>query len=97
MINRMRIVAGIVGALLVMSSGNVPGADDPKGTATPRAYPPAPEADVVDDYHGTEVADPFRPLEDPDSAETRAWIEAENKITFGFLRASPRGSRSSGG
>ncbi len=43
----------------------------------------------VDDYHGTKVADPFRPLEDPDAPGTRAWVEAENKITFGFLESIP--------
>ncbi|HEX3727936.1 MAG TPA: prolyl oligopeptidase family serine peptidase [Pirellulales bacterium] len=52
-------------------------------------YPPAPQANVIEDYHGTQVADPYRPLEDPDSAETRAWVEAENKITFGFLEQIP--------
>lgn len=57
---------------------------------TPRfRYPKAPRADVVDDYAGHKVADPFRPLEDPDSAETRAWIEAENRLTFSFLEAIP--------
>ncbi len=50
-----------------------------------RPYPAAPRADVIENYHGTKVADPYRPLEDPDSPETRAWIEAENEITFGFL------------
>ena len=53
------------------------------------AYPPAPKADVVEDYHGTQVPDPFRPLEDPDSPETRAWVEAENKVTFAFLEKIP--------
>jgi prolyl oligopeptidase len=48
-------------------------------------YPPARRADQIDDYHGTKVADPYRWLEDPDSAETRAWIEAENKLTFSVL------------
>ena len=31
------------------------------------------------------MADPYRPLEDPDAPATRAWVEAENKVTFGFL------------
>ncbi|MBI3838877.1 MAG: S9 family peptidase, partial [Planctomycetia bacterium] len=54
-----------------------------------RAYPDAPQADVVEDYHGTQVADPYRPLEDPDSDQTRAWVEAENKVTFGVLEKIP--------
>lgn len=53
------------------------------------AYPPARQAEQIDDYHGVQVADPYRWLEDPDSAETRAWIEAQNKLTFGFLDQLP--------
>jgi prolyl oligopeptidase len=50
-----------------------------------RPYPPARRDDVVDDYHGQAVADPYRWLEDADSAETTAWIAAENALTEGFL------------
>jgi prolyl oligopeptidase len=52
-------------------------------------YPTAPTSNQVDDYHGTTVADPYRPLEDPDSAPTRAWVQAENKLTFGYLEQIP--------
>lgn len=52
-------------------------------------YPLAPHSETVDVYHGTKVIDRFRPLEDPDSPATRAWIEAENRQTFGFLESIP--------
>src|SRR5437899_10934172 len=51
--------------------------------------PAAPSSDQVDDYSGTKVADPYRPLENPDAPESRTWIEAENKITFYFLKTIP--------
>ena len=52
-------------------------------------YPAARKSDQTDDYHGTKIADPYRWLEDLDSAETRSWVEAENKLTFGFLESIP--------
>ena len=55
-------------------------------------YPEARKGKQVDDFHGTKVADPYRWLEDPDSPESRRWIEAENKITFKFLDAIPQRS-----
>jgi prolyl oligopeptidase len=56
-------------------------------------YPPARKSDQVDDYHGLKVADPYRWLEDPDAAESRAWIEAQNKLTFDFLNRIPQRER----
>ncbi len=53
-------------------------------------YPEARKSDQTDDYHGVKVADPYRWLEDLDSAETRAWVEAENKLSFGFLESIPQ-------
>lgn len=55
----------------------------------PLSYPAAKKSDQIDDYHGVKVADPFRWLEDLDSAETRSWVEAENKLSFGFLNEIP--------
>jgi prolyl oligopeptidase len=56
----------------------------------PRNYPPAPHCETVDDYHGRQVADPFRWLEDIDSPETGAWIAAQNELTEHYLAAVPR-------
>ncbi|MEA5616230.1 prolyl oligopeptidase family protein [Cronbergia sp. UHCC 0137] len=58
----------------------------PKTTLT---YPPTDKSNQIDNYHGTEVADPYRNLEDPDTDETRNWIEAENQITFAYLNEIP--------
>ena len=56
-------------------------------------YPEAQKVDQVDDYHGTQVADPYRWLEDVDSDETKAWVEAENAVTFRYLESIPARER----
>ncbi|MDB6065344.1 MAG: family peptidase [Pedosphaera sp.] len=53
-------------------------------------YPVTLKTNQMDDYHGTKVADPYRWLEDDNSPATKAWVEAENKITFGFLETIPQ-------
>jgi len=54
-----------------------------------KVYPVARTVDVVDDYHGTKVADPYRWLEDPSSPGYREWIDAQNGVTERFLSSIP--------
>ena len=48
-------------------------------------YPDTRESDHVDIYHGVEVADPYRWLEDDMSDETANWVKTQNKSTFRYL------------
>ena len=60
-------------------------------SATPASeYPPAPRGNHVDTYHGRKVADPYRWLEDLDAPATTSGVEAQNKLTFGFLESLPQ-------
>ena len=52
-------------------------------------YPETERGDVVDNYFGTEVADPYRWLEDDNSEATAAWVKAENEVTFDYLSKIP--------
>ncbi len=53
-------------------------------------YPVTRATNQVDVLHGVTVADPYRWLEDDNSAETKAWVEAQNKVTFDFLAQIPQ-------
>ncbi|WP_414568152.1 prolyl oligopeptidase family serine peptidase [Nostoc sp. CCY 9925] len=52
-------------------------------------YPSSHKSNQVDNYHGNVVTDAYRWLEDPDSPETRTWIESQNQVTFGYLGEIP--------
>ncbi len=75
-----------------------PVAPPPRVEAPPPPVPPRPNFDypaarrgeVVDNYHGTTVADPYRWLEDPDSPETRQWVAAQNELTRSFVETPVR-------
>lgn len=54
------------------------------------AYPPAPRGTVTDSYFGTIVADPYRWMEDVDSAQTTSWVKAEGDMTRAYLDAIPQ-------
>ena len=51
--------------------------------------PPTPQRPVVDTYHGTEVVDPYRWLEDGQSDETRRWSDAQNHYARAYLDSLP--------
>ena len=96
-VNAIRCAAAVVLLLatfiLVPRISSVSAQNSTSGNTQPMIrsnnYPVARKSDQVDDYHGVKVADPYRWLEDLDSDETRSWVEAENKLSFGFLAAIP--------
>ena len=59
------------------------------GFAQSLSYPKTQKIDHTDNYHGTIIADPYRWLEDDNSKETAAWVEAQNKVTFDYLNTIP--------
>jgi len=55
----------------------------------PIKYPETKTVDFVEEIHGQQIPDPYRWMEDLESEELRAWIEAQNELTFNFLECSP--------
>jgi prolyl oligopeptidase len=78
---KLRLVVGFLG--FVLSAGAL------RTVGQSPDYPQTRKDDQVDDYHGTKVADPYRWLEDDNSAETTKWVQAENKVTFAYLDKIP--------
>jgi prolyl oligopeptidase len=52
-------------------------------------YPNTKKVDTVDTYFGTKVPDPYRWLEDDRAADTKAWVQEENKVTQNYLAQIP--------
>ena len=82
----IRILVLFVGVVLAACSRNEP--ELPTPTVE---YPETATVEHVDTYHGVEVADPYRWLEDDirESADVEAWVEAQNEVTFAYLEAIP--------
>lgn len=52
-------------------------------------YPHSFRGEQIDDYHGTQVADPYRWLEDENSEETKQWVNQQNEVTKRYLSEIP--------
>jgi len=83
------LVAALAAAFVTFSSGSAI-AQTCAASGTPLTYPVAKKVDQTDNYHGTVIADPYRWLEDANSAETKAWVDAENKVTQAYLAQIPQ-------
>ncbi|RTY89491.1 S9 family peptidase [Flavobacterium sp. RSP46] len=55
----------------------------------PLTYPTTNKGETVDVYFDTKLPDPYRWLEDDKSAETGAWVKAQNEVTYGYLAQIP--------
>lgn len=84
------LAAAIAAAFLSFGPTSAIAAPTCDTSGTPLSYPVAKKIDQTDDYHGTRIADPYRWLEDANSAETKAWVEAENKVTQSYLAQIPQ-------
>lgn len=80
------VVAGLIAAV---GAGATAAQTCPQYGA-PLTYPVTKKVDQTDNYHGTSIADPYRWLEDANSADTHAWVEAENKVTQAYLAQIPQ-------
>jgi len=79
------IGAALTTALALTSCGHAPAPD--RSQASVLQYPVAPRGSQVDQYGSVSVADPYRWFEDLDSAQTKAWVTAENSLSQPYLEA----------
>lgn len=78
--NRLFVLIALAIAALTVTEG---------ASAQRLSYPDTRKSDQVDNYFGVQVADPYRWLEEENAPATAAWVEAENKVTFGYLDKIP--------
>jgi len=87
-LQRFRLLVVLAGLGALSTGLNLSVAQTPRRQPAMQ-YPKTKMLDVVDDYHGREVKDPYRWLEDTESEETAAWVAAENEVTQKYLQSLP--------
>lgn len=88
-----RTAVAVAASLILMLSAGCGRVPSQTSSSPALSYPATKKGDVVDDYFGTKVADPYRWMEDLDSADVAGWVAAENKVTFDYLARLPRRGR----
>lgn len=83
------ILLALAFASCTNNQNNMSDTISPADTIETLAYPKTAKGDVIDDYFGTRVPDPYRWLENDTSAETKAWVIEENKVTDNYLSKIP--------
>ncbi len=83
----LRIASAALAGCLIVSVASAAPSLAASGGLT---YPTPPSDGTVDTYYGTQVADPYRPLESIDSPATQAWVSAEAALTRSYLDAIPQ-------
>jgi len=74
-------------ALALLAAG--PAGAQTMASLKPLPYPSTRKVDTVTTYFGTKVADPYRWLENDQAADTKAWVQEENKVTQDYLSKIP--------
>ena len=83
------LLTGSLLALLVGCNQTTTTSQDSTTNNEKMNYPTTKKGDVVDNYFGTPVSDPYRWLEDDKSAETAEWVKKQNEFTFAYLSQIP--------
>ena len=73
-------------AIILIVSGSSAACSGQESATTGQRYPATRKVDVVDDFHGTKVPDPYRWLEDLSSQEVRDWAAAQSAVALPYLR-----------
>jgi prolyl oligopeptidase len=84
---QMRHASLVVSLLATLGANALAQTCPAAGTAL--TYPVTKKVDQQDNYHGTSIADPYRWLEDANSAETKQWVDAQNQVTQSYLGQIP--------
>ncbi len=73
------------------ATSSTPASTSSSSAAAPAlTYPVTRQVEQTDNYHGTVIKDPYRWLEDDNSADTKAWVQAQNAVTDTYLAAMPQ-------